>query len=161
MAVNGLDVAGNLISLLIALMHKRPIANLMACSRWVIEVGLIGRIGRSLSDRGGGVWEIASFEVGDWPFVDGKSLQAIGGRKGGGKKTNGTLNHLLSRVLQWDEFLIAHSASCKWNSDYDSMLLLKRFYIYLVIYYDLVRRCPLVAAPINTCLFTARRHSNY
>lgn len=44
MAVNGLDVTGNLISLLIALMHKRPIANLMACSQWVIEVGLIGRI---------------------------------------------------------------------------------------------------------------------
>lgn len=28
-----------------------------------------------------------------------------------------------------------------------TMLLLKRFYIYLVIYYDLLRRCPLVAAP--------------
>lgn len=51
MAVNGLDVAGNLISLLIALMHKRPIANLMACSRWVIEVGLIGRIGRGLTEE--------------------------------------------------------------------------------------------------------------
>lgn len=75
---------------------------------------------RQRPDRGGGVWEIASFEVGNWPFVDGKSLQAIGGRKGGGKKINGTLNHLLSRVLQRDEFLIAHSASCKWNRDYDS-----------------------------------------
>lgn len=42
---------------------------------------------RQKPDRGGGVWEIASFEVGDWPFVDGKSLQAIGGRKGGVKKT--------------------------------------------------------------------------
>lgn len=56
MAVNGLDVAGNLISLLIALMHKRPIANLMACSLWVIEVGLIGRIDWRPSDEKGCVW---------------------------------------------------------------------------------------------------------
>ena len=56
MAVNGLDVAGKLISLLIALMHKRPIANLMACSLWVIEAGLIGRIDWRPSDKKGCVW---------------------------------------------------------------------------------------------------------
>lgn len=51
MAVNGLDVAGKLISLIIALMHERPIANLMAHSHWVIEAGLIGRIDWRPSDK--------------------------------------------------------------------------------------------------------------